>query len=824
MLVATCNVKDKSKDWERLATSFKNQELSQEELAAEINKGHAFCAQHKDRRGQDNFIAAGFIALDFDKAGLAGLVEVMADPLIAEYHAIFYFTASSTPEEPRFRVIFELQYPISDGGYFRQVVEAFLWRFGSTVDRFCSDPCRLFYGSYGSNPVHTGKVLPSAVQAQITSQYRDHKESEKQAAAIAEQARRKAFVKISGNGAEAGKGKRKYLLKVLDTHSNLIRTAPKGEQHNTIKMSARVMGGYLAGEPDYIEEQEVLTSFENAYRTFSDLDLKQTENVARWGLDNGRAKPLYVSEFTSDSEEEEQEEQEQEPEQEQKADPETGEVIEPGPEPAQKVKKPKKAKKEKSQATLLVEGAAGEYFHDSARRAFVSVEVYGHIETWPVRSKEFKLILGHSYYEAHGKTVPGAQAVEDALKALEAIAIFEGGQENIFTRWGTDAAGAVYLDLANDSWQAVKIDPQGWQVVDRPPVKFRRNKGMLAIPCPVPGGSLSDLAKYVNVEPADLLLLTAWLIGAAKPTGPYPGLAFTGEQGSAKSGASRILKTLLDPASAPIRTAPKEEHDLVIAAVNSWALAYDNLSSVPVWLSDGLCRLATGGGFATRELYTDDQETIFEVCRPVILNGIEALATRSDLLDRYIVLDLPTIPEPARRTEKDVMISFEAGRPALLGALLTAISQALRDQDTLILTSLPRMADFAVWAAAGLGPELGAQFLLDYERKRKHNNSQAIESSLIAQMLIKFYNQYSPQVWEGTPTDLLTDLTKLLNSEQGENAHFKVKGWPQDATRLTGAIKRIAPNLRREGIEIEFARYKTGRRITISRGLFGDAG
>ena len=61
------------------------------------------------------------------------------------------------------------------------------------------------------------------------------------------------------------------------------------------------------------------------------------------------------------------------------------------------------------------------------------------------------------------------------------------------------------------------------------------------------------------------------------------------------------------------------------------------------WLSDALCRLATGGGFGTRQLYSDDEESLFEARRPVLLNGIEEVAVRGDLLDRSLIVTLSPI-------------------------------------------------------------------------------------------------------------------------------------------------------------------------------------
>ncbi len=105
-----------------------------------------------------------------------------------------------------------------------------------------------------------------------------------------------------------------------------------------------------------------------------------------------------------------------------------------------------------------------------------------------------------------------------------------------------------------------------------------------------------------------------------------------------------MLRALVDPNAAAIRSEPRDTRDLIIAATNGWVVALDNLSHVSPSLSDDLCRLATGGGFATRELYTDGEETIFDAQRPIILNGIEEVATRGDLLSRTIVVRLRTLP------------------------------------------------------------------------------------------------------------------------------------------------------------------------------------
>jgi hypothetical protein len=180
----------------------------------------------------------------------------------------------------------------------------------------------------------------------------------------------------------------------------------------------------------------------------------------------------------------------------------------------------------------------------------------------------------------------------------------------------------VYLDLADEHWRAVEIGPDGWQVIGSPPVRFRRPAGMLPLPVPEPGGSIEALNSLLNLPSRnDFVLIVAWLLAALLSGGPYPLLAISGEQGSAKTVLSKLLKALIDPNAAPVRALSREERELMIAANNGYLLAFDNLSGLPVWLSDALCRLATGGSFAVRQLYTDDEEMLFEAARPILLNG-----------------------------------------------------------------------------------------------------------------------------------------------------------------------------------------------------------
>ena len=327
------------------------------------------------------------------------------------------------------------------------------------------------------------------------------------------------------------------------------------------------------------------------------------------------------------------------------------------------------------------------------------VDVGAHREVWPLKSSGFKEWLVRRYYEENG-AVPKAQQLSEALNVINGDARFKGETIAVHLRVaGTDEA--AYLDLANDAWEVVEVTAAGWRVLADSPVLFRRTKNSAPLPQPVPGGSVDLLRELINVpDEESWRLLVAWLVFTLSPAGPYPILLLHGEQGSAKSTAERVLRSIVDPNHSPLRAAPKEEQDLLVACHNCWVVALDNLSGIQDWLSDALCRVASGTGLAKRELYTDSEEVVLNATRPIALNGITELATRGDLIDRSILVDLDAIPEDRRLPEKQLWRRFEELRPLILGALLDAVACALRNRATTTLPRLPRMADFALFVTA----------------------------------------------------------------------------------------------------------------------------
>ena len=340
------------------------------------------------------------------------------------------------------------------------------------------------------------------------------------------------------------------------------------------------------------------------------------------------------------------------------------------------------SKENESQATQLVNLVLNEeceLFHDDEQRAYASMHVGEHIATWPIRRKGFKQWLKHRYFIEYDKS-PSSQAIQDALGVLEGRALYEGKEETVYVRVG-GTSDEVFLDLGNDEWTMLHITSDGWTIVPHGKVKFRRGSSMKALSIPIAGGNLEKLLKpFLNLNsPDDWKLVIGYLVTVLQPYGPKFILEADGEQGSGKSTFLEILKKILDPNKAEKRTPPRDERDLMIGASNNWVMSFDNLSVIPPWLSDALCRLSTGGALTTRTLYTDDDETLFEAKRPTIINGIGGVATRPDLLDRAILLRLPQILDDQRRDERDFWETFDAAAPQILGAICDAVACALRN-------------------------------------------------------------------------------------------------------------------------------------------------
>jgi putative DNA primase/helicase len=451
-------------------------------------------------------------------------------------------------------------------------------------------------------------------------------------------------------------------------------------------------------------------------------------------------------------------------------------------------------------------------WHSPEREAFATYAVGDRVETWPIRSSTFRDWLSWQSYRELG-TVPGTSSIDDALRTACAQATNEGPRQEPWMRTGM-RDGRLYLDLCDEAWRAVEIDASGWRVLERHGLPFTRTPSMqpLPAPCEDDACSIDELRPFINTAAEeDFTLVAGWLVGALRNRGPYPVLILNGQQGTGKSFLTKLLRSLVDPNVAPIRSAPDKDRDLLTAAINAHMLVIDNMSTMPNWLADALCRLATGGGFGVRTNYTDKEETVLNATKPILLNGIPSLVDRPDLGDRAVTIRLSPISEEARRPEDEIDEAWEEARPRVLAALCDALSAAVRNLSSVKLTRSPRLADFAKWVTAaeqGLGWERGT-FVDAYASNRKDIADSAFEASPVAMAIAALLDDR--ELFHGRAMDLLP-----LLRDKADPAITSQKWWPQTAQSLGNQLDRVIPTLKTRGITVE-RRHSGDRFITIAR-------
>lgn len=333
------------------------------------------------------------------------------------------------------------------------------------------------------------------------------------------------------------------------------------------------------------------------------------------------------------------------------------------------------------------------------------------------------------------------------------------------------------------------VDADGWRLVDRSPILSQRTALTGALPTPVRGGTLDSLRDLLNVTDESWPILLGWMVAALIPDMPHPILMLGGQQGTGKTTAARYICGLFDPSDAPTRSQPRDPEAWAMSVANGWTTVIDNVSSIPGWWSDALCKVVTGDGWVRRTLYTDGDVSVLSFRRVVVLTSIDAGALRGDLGERLVLVDLEPIGASRRRTERDLDRAFQAARPAILGALLDLLAGVLSRLDEINVPTLPRMADFARVLAA-MDATIGTDSLRLYADQGKRVAGEVIDADPVGEAILTLMSQRVH--WRGTAGELLTTIKP---DDAGQ-------GWPQNGRGMGARLKRLAPALAAHGVGV----------------------
>jgi hypothetical protein len=463
----------------------------------------------------------------------------------------------------------------------------------------------------------------------------------------------------------------------------------------------------------------------------------------------------------------------------------TTEHMEVEPEPEQDSRK--------SASTLLVEIAMEKFsFGVSTTGETFAIPRAGQKVVRLLRGSKTSLrsMLAREYFQRYAKAAT-QQALADSLMVLEGLAQ-QGDEEELHLRVASIASqefvtapSVLWLDLGDPTGRAIKITAQDWTIEPEAPVLFKRTVLMASLPTPDPTGSLDSFWMWLNVEAADRPLILAWLVAALMPDIPHPVLALTGEQGTGKTTFMRIMVLLIDPGPVPVRKPPKDSEGWVTAAAGSWLVGLDNLSAVPDWLSDSLCRAVTGEGDVRRKLYTDGDHAVFNFRRCVLLTSIDPGAIRGDLAERILPVKLDIIPDSERLLESEIWPAWKQAHPQILGGILDLAARVIAVLPSVQIGSKPRMADFARIVGA-VDQVLGTDGLTHYIGKQTSLATDSLDGDSFITELAKI------NTFDGTASELLDKITP----------DKPPKGWPANARSVTQRLRRQAPVMRKAGWQV----------------------
>ena len=403
---------------------------------------------------------------------------------------------------------------------------------------------------------------------------------------------------------------------------------------------------------------------------------------------------------------------------------------------------------------------------------------------------------------------------KDIANTLSGIALYSGKKEITLEPRIHKVNDAIWYDLGRE---AVKITKSGWEIVEEPPVLFRRYSHQKSQVRPVKGGSVQLFRKFTNiVDENDWNMFLAFAVATFIPDIPKPVLVINGSQGAGKSTPMRMLKDLADPSQLPSAGKITGEKELARLANRHSLLFFDNLSFLERDNSDVLCRLITGDGFSKRKLYSDDDEIIYNFKRPLMLNGINNFITQADLLDRAVILNVERIPEEKRLTELELWGKFEDEKPLILGGMLTILSKAMRLFPTTPTSGLPRMADFGRWGCAIFSSITNRPFG-DFQTILLGNKERQIEESIDADpaALLAKYLANTLVCWRGTATDFLQARHAVQDSPDYIRCLDEHQYWPKDASQVGRRLRKAEGMLRESNVEISFVKENNNRYICL---------
>jgi hypothetical protein len=378
---------------------------------------------------------------------------------------------------------------------------------------------------------------------------------------------------------------------------------------------------------------------------------------------------------------------------------------------------------------------------------------------------EFRETLAADYRDYAGQLV-GSFGVTTAFECLKGMARRKK-KESLPVRVARHG-GEWVIDMADETGRVIVVTPgEGWRVDPRSPVPFRRSSSQMPHVEPCGGATLDQLREALGVPVEKWSLVLAWMLSTFITGVPRTILALEGSGGSGKSSLMKRILDVVDPTSMAMASDPRSMRDWQSVAWSRHVVSLDNISVIPPWFSDVLCRASTGDAGGGRALYHEKKVSITALQVSVVMTTTGIDIARNDLEQRMLFVPVSAMQDDDRKTVWNLTEYWSEFRPRALGALLDALATVLPWLDKVQPPTLPRMADFGQLLAAMDAAQISQGAFEAYLSSIAQSNQDAASRSVFVRALTSVVGQC--RGWRGTPTQLVDAVARRVHwSERKE--------------------------------------------------------
>lgn len=462
------------------------------------------------------------------------------------------------------------------------------------------------------------------------------------------------------------------------------------------------------------------------------------------------------------------------------------------------------------------------FFEDQYGDSWTTIDRNGHFENLNLESKSDSLI--NLIMKAYVDTQQEGVSLETIKQVVRYLSTSAESKRTLYNRFA-GSNDKCLIDMGDDDWNVLSITPDRIEILDPKPIEpiFARHGHQEALPIPKQGGSLEELFDFIPIKDPEIrILFKVWIVLLPLGHIQRPLLIILGPPGSGKSTITAMARRIWDPSSILSFALPGNQDNLTVAMNNHAIAPIDNLSELPNWASDDICRAITGAGNIKRKHYSNGEEYARRYMRTLILNGISLPKLKPDLLDRSILIQMDNrLTDKDFRGASDLEERFNDAHPRILGAACNLLQEAMKIKPSIVCDRRPRMVDWYEFgcAVARISGDGEARFREACNNNVDSKNVEIMESEPLYQAINSLLLESPSDSYEGS-WDV---LRKELNSVAKRHSIDTSTGWPKAANTLSGRLRTLSHNFEQAGIKISFRSMGRDRHkrkcVRISRDL-----